>query len=76
MLSLWKTIFYRKIQPPIISPYKKCLKIGQLQAKFPTGSTAAKSPENISVSSVISHLQKPYANYYETQKDSPKIRLT
>ena len=70
-------MFRNKRKKRVLTPHtKKCLQIGQLQTKFSTGSTAAKSPENISLSSLVSHLQKPYANYYEAQKGSPKTRLT
>ena len=76
MLTLRKTNLLLKHSASNDLPIQKLLKIGQLQAKFPTGSIAGKSPENISLSSSIYHLQKPYANYYEAQKDCPKTRLT
>ena len=45
-------------------------------SKIPTGSTAVKSSENVSLFTSRSHLQKPYANFYETKRGSPKIRIT
>ena len=49
---------------------------GQLQVKVAIGLTADKNPANISLYSLISHLQKLNANYYEAQNDSPKTRVT
>lgn len=50
----------------VYSHTKNSLKLDQIQIKFATSSNWSKTSEKVSYLRLMCHLQKPYADFYET----------
>lgn len=67
----------KNVELQISFPYKNTFRISYFQEQFATGSTTGKTMDNTSFSSSsMSRLQKPYANFFETNVANPRNHLT